>query len=219
MQYVLPLTPANTNSTRRMTTLHLMLAFVLCGIGAGCLVLYWFTAVSEKFAHAYRPFAIMGACSMLVGFGVAAIAVFNKQWLMQGRRSFWLRLFEVLMLAGIAATFAVFGQWRPAALFGFIGLAITVAAFWEWRKPVAEEAVIAEAGISLPKGTYNRLIRWSEIESVLLRHSILSIELIGNRLIQRSMRQDATPDTGAVEAFAKKYIQQYEKERAANAAW
>ena len=219
MQYVLSLTPADTGSTRRMTTLHLMLALVLCGIGAGSFVLYWFTAVSPKFDHAYRPFAVLGACSFLAGLGIASVAIFYKNWLMQGRRSLGLRIVELLLMSGASLTFASGGERRPAMLFGIITLAILGAAVWERRKPAQPEARIDEHGITLPKGGFTQTIRWSEIEGVLLRHSILSIELTGNRLVQRSIQEESDFDASVIEAYSQVLIRKYEKQRAANAAW
>lgn len=219
MQYVLPLMPADNSSTRRMTTLHLMLAFALCGIGAGCIVLYWFTAVSPKFTAAYGPFALLGACCFIVGLGIAAIAMFNKSWLMKGKRSAWLRVAEMLLIGTVALAFALSGQIRPAVLFGMIGIAVLAATLWELRKPASHEAVISDAGVMIPKKGSSQLLRWSEIENVLLRHGILSIELTGNKLVQRSIRPDADFDAATIETFCQTYIRKFEKERAANADW
>lgn len=219
MQYVLPLTPADTGSTRRMTTLHLMLSLVLCGIGAGSFVLYWFTAISPKFSNAFQPFAVLGACSIAIGLGVATITIFYKNWLMQGKRSLGLRIIEVLVIASTSLTFAIAGEKRPAALFGIVAATITAAALWELRKPALPRATIDEHGITLPKGGFAQTIRWSEIENVLLRHSILSIELIGNRLVQRSIHDEADFDASTIEGYSQMLIQKHEKQRAANAAW
>jgi hypothetical protein len=219
MQYVLPLTAADTGSTRRMTTLHVMLAFVLCGIGAGCLVLYWFTGISPKFPAAYRPFAVLGSTSFLAGLAIVTTSVFYKKWLMQGRRSLMLRLIEVLILAAAGTTFAIVGQYRPATIFGVICVAILAATLWELRKPPAQQVLIDEKGITLPKRGLTHTIRWREIEAVLLRHSILSVEIVGNQLVQRSIDQTAPIDASSIESFSKTLIQKYEKERAANADW
>jgi hypothetical protein len=219
MQYVLPLTPAETSSTRRMTTLHLMLALVLCGIGAGSFVLYWFTFMSPKFSSAYQPFAVLGGASMVAGLAIATVAMFYKNWLMQGKRSFWLRALEVIILGGASATFALAGQKRPAMLFAGVAVAIILAAIWELRKPAPQKAIIDEHGISLPKSGFTHLIRWNEIENVLVRHGILSIELSGNRLVQRCINEGASFDPGTIEDFSQTFIHQYEKQRLANAAW
>ena len=218
MQFELSLADVNGASTRRMTTLHLMLAFVLCGLGAGCLVLYWFTATSPKFATAYQPFAVFGICSFLAGGTIAAVSVFYRNWLMQGKRNIMLRVAEILIISTACLLFALAGQMKPAGIFGIVAVMITIATFWEAGTPRVQQVTISERGISLPKKGMTQIIGWKEIESILLRHSILTIELTGNRLLQRSVITNET-DTQGIEAFSKELIQQHEKERTTNAAW
>ncbi len=203
MQFVLPLMPADTGATRRMTTLHLMLALVLCGIGAGSLVLYWFTTISPNFKQAYTPFIWLGILSLLLGAGIFTAAIFYKKWLREGKRSLSLRLLEVLAVIGSSLTFAFAGQAKPALLFGIIALAILAAAIWELRKPATPQALIDEQGIRLPKGGLIRLLPWTEIDKVLVRHGILSIELDGNRLLQRNLLPGMHHEASAIEDFCK----------------
>lgn len=218
MQFELSLAGVEAVSTRRMTTLHLMLAFVLCGLGGGCLVLYWFTATSPKFTTAYQPFAVFGICSFAAGMIIVAVSVFYRNWLMKGKRSIMLRVIEILFLCGACIIFALAGQMKPATIFGIVAVMIAIAAFLEARKPATQVVTINENGISLPKQGITKKIRWNEIERVLLRHSILTIELSGNHLIQRAVTVN-TEDTPDIEAFSADLIQQFAKERAANAAW
>jgi hypothetical protein len=201
-----------------MTTLHLMLAFVLCGLGAGCFVLYWFTAVSPKFTAAYRPFAGFGIASLVTGIAIASISAFYKNWLLKGKRSLLLRIGEVALLAGGCAVFFMAGQNLPAGIFGIVAGMIAIAAVWEARTPGAQNIIINSTGISIPNGATTKLLRWSEVESLLLRHSILSIELSGNRLMQRSIKTDDT-DSTSLELFSAENIQLHAKERTANAEW
>ena len=218
MQFELSLAGEDRASTRRMTTLHLMLAFVLCGLGAGCLVLYWFTAVSPKFSSAYSPFAVFGTGSMLAGALIAAVSIFYKNWLLKGKRSLLLRVFEVGIIGGGAILFYLADQRIPAGIFGIVAVMIALAVFWEARSPASQIVIIDETGVNMPKGAMSRLIRWSEVESVLLRHSILSIELTGNRLMQRSVTNTSI-DSQALETYCTGMIRQYDKQRAANADW
>ncbi len=213
MQFELSLAGSDLVSNRRMTTLHLMLAFVLCGLGAGCFLLYWFTSVSPTFTSAYTPFALFGVCSMLAGFMIAAVSVFYKNWLMKGRRNILLRVLEIALLGGGALLFLLNGQQIPAVIFAIVAAMIVVATVWEAQKPVAQKVRIDEAGVSLPKNNSSRTIRWAEIEGLLLRHSILSIELTGNRLVQRSI-VDTDVDAEILEAFSAARIEQFATERA-----
>lgn len=201
MQFVLPLMPADNGATRRMTTLHVMLALVLCGIGAGSFVLYWFTTVSPNFSKPYTPFVLLGAVSLLMGVAIIAAAIFYKSWLRAGKRSLSLRIIEIVVVGSASLTFAFAGQSRPAILFAIIAAAILAAAIWEMRKPTAARAIIDEKGIRLPKSGIMRLIPWADVDKVLVRHGILSIELTDNRLLQRSLAAGSRADAAGIEAY------------------
>ncbi len=200
-----------------MTTLHLMLAFTLCGLGAGSIVLYWFTSVSPNFKEAYRPFMVFGICSFLFGLGIAAVSVFYKNWLMQGKRSFLLRICEIGMLTTGSVLYRFAGQNIPSTIFGLVAGLIAIAAIWESRKPGNPSAIINEEGVLISNGQIRKRIPWDEIESVLLRHGILTIEMSENRLLQRSL--SGPVDIETIEAFGKAQILLHEKKRLAKTAW
>jgi hypothetical protein len=218
MQFELSLPPTDGSSTRRMTTLHLMLAVMLSGMGAGCFALYWFTSVSPTFTHAFTPFLVFGACSMLAGVAIAVTSIFNKQWLMHGRRSVMLRIAETAVLAIGCAVFAYAGQKLPAVIFGVVAIVIAVAAVWESRKPTEHKVAISDKGITLPRKGSMQTLKWLEVEGVLLRHGIITIELTGNRLIQHEVLSEGT-DVERLEDYSKQQIEQHAEQRAAHAAW
>lgn len=192
-----------------MTTLHLMLAIALCGLGLGFMIIFWFL---------YRPFAGFGLGCFIGGLGIGAVAILNKRWLTKGRRSLVLRLFEIGLFA-IGATIFAYAAWPiPALVFAAIGALIGLATVYETRQPVKSRILIDEKGILLPKGMTAKHIGWEEVEELILRHSILSIELSGNRLIQRNIENNH-PDVSALEAFSAEQIRLHAKERAENAAW
>lgn len=184
-----------------MTTLHIMLALVLCGIGAGSLVLYWFTTVSPKFSKPHTPFIVLGACCLLVGIAIIAISIFYKNWLHSGRRNLRLRILEIACVAGACLTFALAGQTRAAMLFGIMAVAILAAVIWELRKPAEAQVLIDEKGIRMPRSGIMRLLPWSDVEKVLVRHGILSIELQGNRRVQLQLKPGSQPDAAAIETY------------------
>lgn len=192
-----------------MTTLHLMLAIALCGLGLGFMIIFWFL---------YRPFAGFGLGCFLGGLSIGTIAILNKRWLTKGKRSLILRVVEIALFAAGAAIFAAAGQLIPALVFAAIGALIGLATAYETRQPVRSKIRIDEKGILLPKGMTTRLISWVEVEELILRHSILSIELSGNRLIQRTIENNH-PDASALETFSAEQIRLHARERAENAAW
>jgi hypothetical protein len=218
MEFELLLPPTEGSSTRRMTTLHLMLAVMLCGLGAGCFTLYWFTSVSPNFKHAYTPFLVLGLSSLLSGIAIGVTSVFNKRWLMQGKRSVMLRIAEVALLAAGCGVFAYSNQTKPAIIFGVVALIIAVTAIWESRKPGNQKIVISDIGILLPRKGLMQTLKWREVEGVLLRHGIITIELTGNKRIQHEVMPDGI-NAESLESYSKQLVNRYASERAANATW
>jgi hypothetical protein len=196
-------------STRRMTTLHLMLAIALCGYGLGFIIIFWFI---------YPPFAGFGLASFIGGLAIGAIAILNKRWLTKGKRSLMLRFVEIGLFAAGAVFFALAGQLIPTLVFSFVAAMIGVAAAWETQTPGAQKILIDADGIRLPKGVMHKMLGWDEIEGLLYRHGILTIELSKNRLVQRSVNNTQV-DANALEAFGAEQIDRHSARRAENAAW
>ncbi len=232
MEYVLPLMPETGFQTRRVTTLHLSLAFTLGSLGLCCMLLYMFTASSHIFSTAYwysslpagfrsanTSFAIFGACALAAATGIAVTAIRRRDWLRVGRRNAMLRFIEVILLVLACALFARAQQKFPAAIFGVLALFVSAVGLWEMRSQAAPLAIMNESGVRLPKGGFTKSYSWKEIETIRLRHGILSVELSGNRLVQRSLRDEAQFDGEAVEAFCRLHAARHEQARAAANAW
>lgn len=218
MQFELRPTDSEAVSSRRLTSLHLMLAFVLCGIGVNGLVLYWFRAQLQHFPLDYQPFALFGAVSFLAGLMIFGMFLFNRRWLMKGRRSLILRIAEIVLLLTSCVLFLKIGQQIPGIVFGIITALIAAAAAWEFALPKQQAIRIDATGVSFPKGGLKKQLAWDRIERVILRHGILSVELEGNKLIQKPV-VPAGVDTAALERFCEEQAALHAAKRAANAAW
>ncbi len=195
-----------------------MLAFVLCGIGANSLVMYWFRGQLQAFPENFRPFAVFGAVSFLAGLMIFGVFLFNRRWLMKGRRSLVVRIAEVALLGVSCVLFLSSGQKVPGVVFGIIAALIGAAAVWEFMLPKNALVRIDASGIAIPKGGLSKRIAWDRIERVILRHGYLSIELEGNKLLQQRVSPKGA-DIAALEAFCEQQTTLHASKRAANAAW
>ena len=220
MQFELLALPANDRQTaRRATTLHLMIAIALCAMAAGCGMLVWFKAILPATPRAVGPTRVFSIICLLCGSGILALTIFRRSWIMKGRRSFLLRTMEVALMAVLTIVFASAGHTKAAIIFSGVTLAILLVAIYEGRpRPQEHTIVVNDNGVKVPKSGLSKTYRWQEIESLLLRHGILSIELSGNILVQRELGKDDV-DAGLLEAFAASRIAAFAKERAANALW
>lgn len=187
MRYEIQLTELRVKP-HQTTALHLMTSLALFAVGAVSSVLYWFTNISPGFKKAYSPFGIFGLLSMLAGILVFAIAIFNKKWLRRPKANLILRLFELVLLLGGAGIFYWSGWKIPAAIFGVLGLAVLFAVFWEQGGEKPREVVINDKGVRLPFALRGRSLEWWEVEQVLLRHGVLTIDCFDNHLYQWNVR-------------------------------
>ena len=205
--YTLPLATAN-RSRRYATMLHLMIACMLTGMGIACVCLYWFTTVSPKFdsSGAVVPFLIFGILCILTGFAIWGLNIFGKSWLRRKQNNLLFRLLELLLLGGGAILFLLNGWQVPAALFGLMAAVMVYAIFQERGGEGQAMAYFTEKGIDLHTAGRKRLLLWTELESVILRHGILTINTVENKMWQLDV-VPAGIDATAVQEYARQQIE------------
>lgn len=191
-----------------------MTGLALLAVGIVSSVLYWFTHISPKFKGAHSPFGIFGLVCVLAGLIVLVIAVFNKKWLRRPRANLVLRITELIILLGSTGAFYLFGWHIPAAMFGVLSLAVLFALFWEQSGSKGQAVLIDDAGVHLPFAFRGRTLPWWEIEQVLLRHGVLTVDCFDNHLYQWNVQppafspaafeEDCTARIAASEADRKK---------------
>jgi apolipoprotein N-acyltransferase len=204
MQFTLPLQEDGV-SQRHATTLHIMLAFLLFGIGSAAIGLFWFTSVSpafEQYGGAYMPFIFFGVAAILASIAIVSLSVFQKSWMRKERNSLIFRIVEFGLLA-ISSVLFFLNKWNmPAALFGLMALVVVFAIVREKGRLKAGQIMVDAAGIKLP----GRQIDWKEINNVLLRFGTLTIELNGNKVIQQNIGTPA-PDAPKLEGYCREMIE------------
>lgn len=203
MQFILPVQKDGV-SQRHATTLHIMLAFLLLGIGIAAIGLFWFTTVSPAFEQhggGYKPFIFFGLAAILASIAIISLSVFQKGWMRKERNSLIFRIVEFGLLAVSSILFFI-NHWNmPAALFGLMSLVVVFAILRERRAAGSIQIGIDETGVQLP----GRVITWTNIENVLLRFGTLTIELNGNKVIQQNVAAPGV-DAPALEDYCRKMI-------------
>lgn len=213
MEFVLPVSDRGVQQ-RHTTTLHVMLAFLLFGIGVTCEALYWFTSISPKFATtgAYQPFLFFGLACIAGSVAILLLTIFQKSWLRKERNNLLFRLIELALLVLSSALFFLHGWKSPAILFGLMSAVVIFALVRERMAGIGSNITIDEKGIFLPLASRNKFLPWREIASVILRFGILSIEYTGNHLMQQNIG-DPMPDAAALEAFCREQVELHKSER------
>ncbi len=217
MQFVLPLEEEG-RSQRHTTTLHVMLAFLLFGIGIAGIGMYLgFTVMSKNFITngIYNSFLFFGIACLLASVALLLLSIFQKTWLRQKQNNLLFRIIELVLLAGSAVLFFMNGWKMPAILFGIMSAVVVFAIIREKRTAQAGNILIDHSGITLHGDVRTRKLEWKEVESVLLRFGILSIECTENRLIQRNIAANNI-DVNTLSSYTNEQIEAAAKERVLN---
>ncbi len=175
-----------THQPRRQTlALHLLISFVLFAVGIFCLVMYWFTGISPNFKMAIGAFGLFGLLCFLGGIAVYALSISVVR---RERSATVLRVLELLLLAGGAGLFFLNGWIVPAVLFGILAALAIVAALYEIKAPADTVIQISGEGVFRKGGLKSTHLRWRELQQVLYRRGILTIDCVDNRLFQYTVQ-------------------------------
>ncbi len=179
----------------QVTTIHLMSGILLLVMG----LVTW--AVPNQFkASDSNLLNTIGLLYSLAGLCLLIICVFFNKKVIQSKANYVLRLLEILLFTPILI-YALLQEWYlPAAYSGVALLGIILAYYWEKRGDSIQWVTIDETGIKLPRTGINIHLKWQELQQVLLRHKILTIDCNDNRLYQFHIH-DAHPDIPAQQAL------------------
>ncbi len=154
----------------QVTGLHLLSAFVIGGTGTLFYLLY----------PSSRP---AGAAMMGVGALLLILALFRNKWLVRPATTRVLRIVELLVLVSAALYTGLQHKWIPTLVPGSLAIAVLFALFWENGADTLQ-ILVSKEGIKLPLTSRRRFVHWYEVEQVLLRYGVLTIDCFDNRLFQ-----------------------------------
>ena len=207
-------TTAVKEQPRYVTTLHLMVAFILFGISLGCGMLYWFTTVSPKFKLPFLPLLVLAAACFATSIFILIMAFKGRQWLQHGRNNNRLRWVEFLLLIAGSAAFLNYGWRAPSVLFAILAAVIVFAIFWEKKGAIDNAVTLDDTGVHLPARLSGHR-PWHDVDKVLLRHGTLTIEFEENKIWQQNIQPPTFPPT-ELEAWAATQIDTHRPKRTKN---
>lgn len=186
----------------QVTALHLMAALAMIGSGA----------VLRQY---YPPATNWGLILAGGGIILLLLAMFRNKWLTRSKANRVVRILELLLMAGLTVYFIRRHWTPPAIMFGGLSVAILFAVFWEYSVGNVQTIRIDEEGIKLPVTSRKRSISWPEVEKVILRFGILTIDCEDNRLYQWNIAETDI-DNEIFDAFCYAHIEAGKKKRVAD---
>jgi len=171
----------------QVTTLHLIAAFTLAGMGGLCFVL---PAGSTGRPVDNDTSRIAGTALMVTGVLLLGVALFRNRWLLRAHVNRIFRAGELAVVLGLTACWLLLQYWMPAVITGLLSGALVFALYWEQQgQRQARYITVDPDGIRLPGIGRGRLLGWPEVERVLLRFGVLTVDCYDNHLFQWNIRQ------------------------------
>lgn len=208
MFFELPLTEEKIKR-QQVITLHLIVTFLLIATGVFLLLLqYFINSLSGSQRAALITFTIPNAAGTIIlfcGLLMTALLIFRHGWLIEKRVNRMVRIAELLVLLCFASFAAINSLMVPAIIYGIAAGAILFAIYWESVSDSTLYIHVNERGIKLPVTSRKRFLEWWEVENVLLRFGVLTIDCCDNRLFQWNIKAISF-DKESFQRFCTKHI-------------
>ena len=193
MNFELPLAQEKVNRQQKIA-LHLIIGFTLMFTGFFLLLFQsWLQNLPTETAASLMNFTvpkIWGWTFVVSGLSLLFVSITKNKWLLESKTNLMIKiaeLFTLLLLAGFALLHEFF---TPAVIYGVIAAAIIFSIYWENAGSDTLFIHVDEKGIRLPVTSRKRSVAWWEIEQVLYRYGILTIDCHDNRLFQWNIKTD-----------------------------
>jgi hypothetical protein len=187
MQFEIPVVEERGKKSY-IITLHLIVCFLLIVTGIFELLLHLFFSktANAQFQH-FTLLGYGGVITAIAGFVLLGLLLFKNKWLIDTKVNRIVRIIELLLFISFTVIALRYEIVYPAIIFGIACVALLYALFWE-SKTAEKKVVINENGIFTPKANVGTL-HWYEIQHVILRFGIITIDCLDNKLFQWSIQK------------------------------
>ncbi len=128
-------------------------------------------------------------------------------WIITSFPSYWLAKFQNKIIIILIPTFASSLIWLFSGFY-LLGIISCLFSFFGFISNRKQAVKVSEAGVIYPSFP-SKLFEWKEIDQVLVKDDVLTIDLKNNKLIQISIleKENEKLDTNLFNAFCRKLIQ------------
>lgn len=176
MHYEFPLLEEKVKP-HQVTSMHLIssLTFTTAGI---IIFVYNFTIT------------YYGLALLMAGISLLTVTIVKNKWLLTAKNNFTFRVIE-LIISLLMLAYSFYQHWKfPEVIFGIQGIALVAAMYMERSGRAALMLYIDEDGIKLPIPAKKRIIEWKEIDNMILKNGVLSVNCTDNTFMQWNIDQN-----------------------------
>jgi len=192
--------------------LHFLVGLALLTFGILSYVFYYYTIIATEYKSSLPEFRKWGIAMIVPGIVILFFALFRGRWLKQPKNNKLFRIIEIVCALVYAGYFVLGQWWLPAGIFGILALTLLMAILWEGSRNRLQFIHIGDKGIELPGTARRRSLEWNEVEQVILRFGILTIDCYDNHLYQWNVN---TPEFSKeeLEAYCAKLVKENEHKK------
>ena len=191
--------------------LHFLVGLALFTFGVLSYLFYFYTINITNAASSMPELKRWGPLMLFPGAVILFISLFRGNWLKKSKNNRLLRIIEISCSLLSCGYFALGHWWLPAGIFGILAATLLLAGLWENSKNRAQFITIDGKGVQLPATSRRKSLEWREIEQVILRFGILTIDCVDNHLYQWNVN---TPDFSKeeLETYCSKMVEEHKEE-------
>jgi len=169
----------------QITGMHLMVGFLLIGIG----MVTWLVPNSVKQTE-LQFLNYVGLGYALLGLLIVITCIFFNRKVIQTKANSILRIVEILALL-IILIYAGVKQWYlPLAYSATALTGIILAYFFEQNHKKDKVVSFNENGIHIPGLGRHSNAPWEEVKNIILKHNILTVDFMNNKLYQANISKN-----------------------------
>lgn len=185
-----------------VTTLHLLsaIAFICTGL---IIAVYNYTIPG------------WGIAILCFGFLILGLTIVKNKWLISKNINVAARLAELSVSISIAVLSAV-QHWKfPFGIFCVLSLVLLFGILWERTAGTPLFVQVDDRGLKLPVTARGKVIPWTEIEEVVYRFGILTVDCTNNNLFQWNIKK-ADVNQESFMAWCNAKVEEHKPNRAKN---
>lgn len=220
MHFIIPILTRTRDKTSLNTALHLIVVFTLLITGV-FLLLYksvWESLPPGESAQLTTlPFSgWQGWMIMALGLMLLFFVLRNNKATLRPEVNNLLRMAELTIMAGFAVFCYTHQMTMPGVVFTLVSLLIGYSFFQDKAGNDQPEVVIDTNGIDLPGRGLRKKLEWREVNGVMLRHGVLTIDCVDNRLFQWNTVKTNEHNLAGFEEFCSTQVEQSKPLRSNN---
>lgn len=165
--------------TNQVTAMHIMVAIIFIILGAIT------SSIPQLIINQYDIYIkTYGIIILSIGILIAILTVFFNKSIIQSKYNKYIRYLELIILLSIII-YTFFQHWYLPLAYAFTSLlGVIFAILWERHALKEHKIIIQEDGVHIPRFMRHQILPWKNINRLILRHGLITIDTRANKLIQ-----------------------------------